>query len=248
MKYVAFAYSILVYVLFFAAFLYLIAFIGGAMVPLIQAPKTLDWGGSFITGLPAAAVNIGLLLVFGLQHSIMARPGFKRAITKVLPKSVERSTYVLLTVAVLVLLYAGWIPMPGAVWEVNSPLWAGLLTGLFYLALVMVLVSTFLINHFELFGLEQGWAAFRNREPANPKFYTPYLYKLVRHPLYTSFLIAFWATPYMSVGHLLFASIWTAYILVAIGYEERDLTTTFGDQYIDYMAKTPMILPVGRRK
>lgn len=248
MKTAAFAYSILMYVLFFAAFLYLIVFIGGGMVPVIHAPKTLDWGDSFITGLPAALVNIGLLLLFGLQHSIMARPGFKAGLTKIIPKSIERSTYVLATVIVLVILYAGWVPMTGTVWLVTSPLWAGLLTALFYIGLALVLLSTFLINHFELFGLEQGWKAYRNKPEATPKFYTPYLYKLVRHPLYLAFLIAFWATPYMSVGHLLFASIWTAYILIAIGYEERDLTTTFGDEYTDYMAKTPMIIPVGGRK
>ena len=248
MKIATLAYSVLIYFLFFASFLYLIAFIGGSMVPFIHAPKTLDWGSGLNTGLPPALVNIALLLLFGLQHSIMARQSFKAVITKIIPRSIERSTYVLATVIVLVVLYVGWVPMPGAVWSVTSPIWAGVLTGLFFVGLALVLLSTFLINHFELFGLEQAWLSFKNKSAAHPKFYTPFLYKLVRHPLYLSFLIAFWATPYMSVGHLLFASVWTAYILIAIGYEERDLTDVFGDEYTDYVAKTPMILPVGGRK
>lgn len=241
-------YSIIVYLGFFAAFLYLIAFLGGDMIPFIDLPKTIDSGASNLANMPPALVNIGLLLLFGVQHSIMARQEFKRALTRLIPWSAERTTFVLVTVIVLVLLYVYWVPMPASVWSVASPLWSGVLTGLFFLGFGLVLVSTFLINHFELFGLMQGWFRFKGKEPPKPTFRTPSLYKYVRHPLYLGFLMAFWATPQMSVGHLLFAAVWTAYIFIAIDYEERDLTTLFGDQYRDYMARTPMILPFGERK
>lgn len=241
-------YSIVVYLGFFAAFLYLIAFLGGDMIPFIDLPKTIDSGPSSLADLPPALVNVGLLLLFGVQHSIMARQGFKRVLTKLIPWSAERTTYVLVTVIVLVLVYAYWVPMPAEVWSVTSPLWSGVLTGLFFLGFGVVLVSTFLIDHFELFGLLQGWLRFKGKEPPKPAFRTPSLYRFIRHPLYLGFLIAFWATPQMSVGHLLFAAVWTAYMFIAIGYEERDLTALFGDQYREYMAKTPMILPFGGRK
>jgi protein-S-isoprenylcysteine O-methyltransferase Ste14 len=241
-------YSIIVYLAFFAAFLYLIAFVGGDMIPFIEMPKTIDSGGSNLANLPPALVNIGLLLLFGVQHSIMARQGFKRALTKLIPWPAERTTFVLVTVVVLVLLYVYWVPMPASVWSVASPLWSGVLSGLFFLGFGLVLVSTFLIDHFELFGLMQGWFRFKGKTAPKPEFRTPSLYRYVRHPLYLGFLLAFWATPNMSVGHLLFAAVWTAYIFVAIGYEERDLTALFGERYREYMAKTPMILPFGGRK
>lgn len=244
----ALLYSVIVYLLFFAAFLYLIPFMGGEMTSFIPAPKTLDAGVSPAAGAPAALVNIGLLVLFGLQHTIMARSGFKKALTKVIPPAMERSTYVLLTVLVLVLLYRYWIPMDGVVWSIESQPWAGLMMALYFLGVGLVLLSTFLINHFDLFGLLQGWMRFRNKPMPEPKFHTPSLYKVVRHPLYLGLIMAFWATSYMTVGHLLFASIWTIYIFIALGYEERDLIAVFGDKYREYMAKTPAILPFGAKK
>lgn len=241
-------FSVIVYLVFFAAFLYLIAFIGGDMIPIVSVPKTIDSGSSLLAGYPAALVNIGLLLLFGLQHLIMARPGFKKALTKIVPHAIERSVYVLATVVVLVILYAGWIPMSGVVWSVDSALWSGVLTAIFYLGFGLVLLTTFLINHFELFGLMQGWLSFKKAAAPEPVFCTPVLYNQIRHPLYLGFILAFWATPYMTVGHLLFAAVWTAYIFVAIGYEERDLVGIFGEKYRAYMASTPMILPFGKRR
>ncbi len=241
-------YSVVAYVLFFLAFLYLIVFIGGSALPFLSAPKTVDAGLSPATGVPPILLNLGLLLLFGLQHSIMARPGFKRALSKILPAPMERSTFVLATVAVLVLLYLFWTPMPAVVWSVDSPLWSGLLTTLYFAGFAIVLVTTFLINHFELFGLLQGWQAQQKKPMPTGEFRTPSLYKLVRHPLYFGFILAFWSTPHMTVGHLLFAAVWTAYILIAIGYEERDLLEHFGEKYRAYMQKTPMILPFGHRR
>lgn len=245
---VALIYSIIVYLVFFATFLYLIAFIGGDMTAWAGLPKTIDQGPSQFAGAPAALVNIGLLLLFGVQHSVMARQGFKKAWTKIVPPSMERSTYVLATVVVLWIMFLGWQPMSGVVWSVTSPLWAGILTALFFAGFGIVLLSTFLINHFELFGLLQGWFKFKGKEPSAPKFVTPSLYKFVRHPLYLGFLIAFWSTSHMTTGHLLFSAIWTAYIFVAIGYEERDMIALFGEQYREYIMKTPTILPFGGRK
>jgi len=241
-------FSIVAYLIFFAAFLYLVAFVGGDMIPYVRAPKTLDWGASIFAGAPSALVNIGLLVLFGLQHSIMARSGFKRGLTKIVPEAAERSVYVLATVAVLVLLYAGWAPMTGIVWSTESGLWSGVLTAVFYIGFGLVLLSTFLINHFELFGLRQGWMGFKKKPMPAAEFRIPILYNLVRHPLYLGFLLAFWATPHMTTGHLLFAAVWTAYIFIAIGYEERDLLGLFGDKYRDYMARTPSILPLGKRR
>lgn len=244
----ALVYSVVAYLIFFAAFLYLIVFVGGDMLGFLGVPKTIDAGSSQFSGAPAALVNIALLLLFGVQHSVMARQSFKKNWTKIVPWSMERSTYVLATVIVLVILYTGWQPMPGVVWSVDAPLWRGVLTALFFAGFGLVLLSTFLINHFELFGLMQGWLTFKGKETTKPKFVMPMLYKYVRHPLYLGFLIAFWATPHMTTGHLLFSAVWTTYIFIAIGYEERDMIMLFGDQYREYMAKVPSILPFGGRK
>jgi protein-S-isoprenylcysteine O-methyltransferase Ste14 len=248
MRPIALVYGGVCYAVFFAAFLYLIAFVGGDMIPFVQAPKTLDWGASPVPEGLGAVVNIGLLLLFGLQHSVMARQSFKRGWAKIVPSPVERSTYVLTTTAVLILLFLYWTPIPATVWETRDPTWSALLTILFFLGFGLVLLSTFLINHFELFGLAQVWRFFNKQEAPAPVFRTPILYKSVRHPLYLGFLIAFWATPIMTAGHLLFAAIWSAYIFVAIGYEERDLVGLFGDKYRQYMARVPMIIPLGKRK
>ncbi len=245
MRLIALAYGGVCYALFFASFLYLIAFVGGDMIPVIHAPRTLDWGDGTVAAPYGAIVNIGLLLLFGLQHSIMARQGFKRALANIVGPA-ERSTFVLATTAVLVLLYLYWTPIPALVWEVSDPIWATVLTIGFFAGFGLVLVSTFLIDHFELFGLSQVWRHFTNKASPELSFKTPLFYKGVRHPLYLGFIIAFWSTPIMTAGHLLFAAIWTAYIFVAIGYEERDLARLFGDQYRQYMARVPMILPFGR--
>ena len=244
---VALVYSVIVYLAFFASFLYLIAFLGGDSLAFLGLPKTINAGASIFPAAPAALINLALLLLFGVQHSVMARPSFKRVWTKVVPTSMERSTYVLATVAVMVLLFAGWKPMPDIIWSVGG-VWGGLLTALCYAGFGIVLLSTFMINHFELFGLQQGWFKFKSQNAKAPKFVVPLLYSVVRHPLYLGFLIAFWAAPHMTAGHLLFSAIWTAYIFVAIGYEERDLISVFGDKYHDYMAKTPSILPFGAKK
>jgi protein-S-isoprenylcysteine O-methyltransferase Ste14 len=241
-------YSVVVYLAFFASFLYLIGFTGGEMTAWTGLPKTVDAGLSQFDGFPAALINIGLLLLFAVQHSVMARGSFKRIWTKIVPPSMERSTYVLATVFVLIVLFVGWQPMPAVIWSVTSPLWSGVLLALFLLGFGIVLLSTFLINHFELFGLMQGWFKFKAIKPVEPKFVTPMFYKYIRHPLYLGFLIAFWATSNMTAGHLLFAAVWTAYIFVAIGYEERDMIALFGEKYHAYMAKTPSILPFGARK
>lgn len=248
MRLVALLYGVVCYVLFFVSFLYLIAFVGGGMVPLIHVPKTLDWGASTVPENLGMLVNIGLLLLFGLQHSIMARQSFKKVLTRVISWPVERSTYVLATTAVLVLLYVYWSPNTAVVWNVTTPFWMGVLTAAFYLGFGLTLLSTFLINHFELFGLEQVWRNFTKSGAHSHMFKVPLFYAMVRHPLYLGLLIAFWSTPTMTAGHLLFTAIWTAYIFVAIGYEERDLITVFGDQYRQYMTRVPMIVPFGRRK
>ena len=241
MRVLALLYGAVVYTLFFIAFLYLIPFVGGDMLSFLGMPITVDAGGP--AGGPAALINIGLLLLFGLQHSVMARQTFKKAWTKVVPSSVERSTYVLATTLVLYLIYTQWRPMPGIVWEVGPGIWHTLLIVLFFLGFGIVLLATFLINHFELFGLMQVWCRFRGKEMPAPEFRMPMFYKMVRHPIYFGFVVAFWSTPTMTVGHLLFAAIWTAYMVIAIGYEERDLIRQFGQTYIDYMAKVPSILP-----
>jgi protein-S-isoprenylcysteine O-methyltransferase Ste14 len=240
-------YSVLVYLSFFASFVYLVLFIGGDMVPLVQVPKTLDWGPAWPSGVDPALLNLALLALFGIQHSIMARPGFKGWLTRFLPEAAERSTFVLATVICLVLLYVYWVPMPGVVWSVTSPFWSTLLTLAFFAGAGIVLVSTFLIDHFELFGLRQGWSHFRGLSMPEPRFRTPLLYRFVRHPIYLGLLILFWATPSMSAGHLLLAAVWTPYLFVGLGYEERDLIAVFGEEYRAYVVTTPMVLPFGRR-
>jgi len=247
MGFIALLYGIICYVLFFASFLYLIAFVGGDMVPFVTVPKTVDIGTSPLAGMPAALVNIGLLLLFGVQHSVMARPAFKKVWTKIVPKSVERSTYVLFTAIILAAIYVYWIPIEGTVWAASG-VWATVLTVFFFVGFLIVLLSTFLINHFELFGLQQVWYRFQGKDLPEPKFVTPMFYRWVRHPLYLGFIIALWAAAVMSVSHLLFAAIWTAYIFVAVGYEERDLIGIFGEKYRDYADRVPMMFPFGKRK
>jgi protein-S-isoprenylcysteine O-methyltransferase Ste14 len=235
---VAALYGAAVYLIFAATFLYAIAFVGN-----LPAPKTIDSGmpGSLGTAL---LVNTLLLGLFAIQHSVMARPAFKRWWTRIVPQSVERTTYVLLASAALLLLYWQWRPIPGAVWSVSHPAGIVILQAVFWTGWALVLVSTFLISHFELFGLRQVWARLRGQELPSPVFRTPSLYKRVRHPIYLGFLLAFWAAPTMSVGHLLFAVATTGYILIGIFLEERDLMALFGEQYRRYREEVPMLIPL----
>jgi protein-S-isoprenylcysteine O-methyltransferase Ste14 len=236
-------FGILAYFLFFAAFLYLVAFAGD--LPWIKV--TVDRGGGAGPVPVAIAVDIALIALFGLQHSIMARRGFKAAWTRIIPQPVERSFYVLATSLVLVVLFLFWRPLPASIWTVTNPAGAWLLWGLFGLGWLIVLLSTFLINHFELFGLHQVWSHARGRPMPAPVFRQPAFYRLVRHPLYTGFFLAFWATPHMSGGHLLLALGLSAYILIAIRYEESDLVHLFGEDYEEYRRRIGMLIPRLRR-
>lgn len=231
-------YAAIAYVIFLATFLYLIAFVGD--FPIV--PRTVDRGPEAPAFL-ALVVNIGLIALFGVQHSVMARQGFKAWWTRIVPKPAERSTFVAITSMVLIALFVLWRPIGGTVWNVEANFGQMLLWALFALGWTTVLVSTFLINHFELFGLQQAWFHARGREAAAPTMRTPMLYKLVRHPLYTGFFLAFWATPHMTVGHLVLALGMSAYMLIAIGYEERDLIGMFGRDYEDYRGRVGMLIP-----
>jgi protein-S-isoprenylcysteine O-methyltransferase Ste14 len=232
-------YGIVAYFIFFGTFLYLIAFTGN----LPWVPLTVDQGGQFGSAATALVVNIGLIAIFGLQHSIMARPGFKVAWVKTVPAAIERSTYVVFASIALILLFAFWRPIPTAVWEVGDGAAAKLLWILFGLGWAIVLISTFLINHFELFGLKQVWANLQGTSDSEPVFQQPLFYRLVRHPIYAGFFLAFWATPYMTVGHLILAVGMSIYMLIGIRYEEGDLLHIFGKNYEEYRKRVGMLLP-----
>ncbi len=236
-----FLYGAVSYAVFFATFLYAIGFIGNFTVP-----ATLDGTPALSTG-KALLIDMGLLSVFALQHSIMARPFFKRWLTRFIPVSAERSTYVLMSSLALIAMFALWQPLGGEVWTVSDPAMRGVLWAFFAFGWLLVLVSTFLINHFDLFGLRQVWLQLVGKPYTQLRFGTPGPYKLVRHPLYLGWLFAFWATPTMTGTHLLFAFVTTAYILVAIQLEERDLVDTLGEDYRLYRERVPMILPLGGR-
>lgn len=234
-------FALIAYTIFFATFLYLIAFV--ANVPFV--PVTVDRGPEATLG-TALLIDLTLIAVFGLQHSVMARQGFKRAWKRIVPQPAERSVYVLAASVALMILFAFWRPIEGTVWSLSGA-GAYLMWALFGLGWLIVLLSTFLINHFELFGLQQAWFHVRGRQAAAPQFRQPWFYKLVRHPLYAGFFLAFWATPHMSYGHLLLALGMSAYMLVAIRYEERDLVGIFGRDYEEYRQRVGMLTPRLRR-
>jgi protein-S-isoprenylcysteine O-methyltransferase Ste14 len=233
----ALTYGVVCYALFFATFLYLIAFVAD-----VAAPKTIETGAVTDVG-RAFLVDTLLLVLFGLQHSVMARPRFKAFWTRFVPRSIERSTYVLASSLVLIALMAFWQPIGAQVWHVESETLRGVVRGLFFLGVGTVLYSTFLIDHFDLFGLRQVVLYFRKRAYTDKKFATPSLYRFVRHPLYIGWIVMFWAAPSMSAGHFLFSLTMTAYILVAIPMEERDLADALGEPYVRWRESTPAFVP-----
>ncbi len=230
-------YSFVCYAAFLAVFLYAIGFIDGFLTPTsLDGPPKGSLG-------KAVTIDLALLAGFAVQHSGMARPAFKRWWTKIVPEPAERSTYVLISSLLMIVLFVLWQPIGGVVWDVGQGAARNVVIGLYLFGWVLLLYSTFLIDHFDLFGLKQGWRKLTGKAYRAPQFYTPSLYKLVRHPLYVGWLVIFWAAPVMTAAHLLFALMTTAYILVAIQLEERDLVTAFGDQYVEYRRRTPMLIP-----
>jgi protein-S-isoprenylcysteine O-methyltransferase Ste14 len=231
-----FVYGVVSYFIFFATILYAIGFVGNFLVPVSidSAPV-----GDLTT---AIMIDVGLLGIFAVQHSVMARPAFKRVWTRIIPEAAERSTYVLLTCAALILLFVYWKPLGGQVWTVTNPLAANILYGIFGLGWAIVFLSSFLINHFDLFGLRQVWLNLMDHPYSKLSFKTPFLYKYVRHPLYVGLILGFWATPDMTVTHLFFAIATTAYIFIGIQFEEHDLKNAL-PEYAAYREHVPMIVP-----
>jgi protein-S-isoprenylcysteine O-methyltransferase Ste14 len=234
---VAFAYGIACYGVFFATLLYAIGFLGNFGVP-----KSIDSGpeGSVVMAL---AIDGALLALFALQHSIMARPWFKRAWTRIVPQPVERSTYVLFSSLALLLMFWQWRPIGGVIWRIEGAIAETIVLGFYAAGLLIVLLSTFLINHFDLFGLRQVYLYLIGRRYTHLEFRTPFFYRYVRHPLYVGWLLTFWSAPVMTVAHFFFAIMTTAYILVAIQFEEADLVTQHGEKYRNYRNQVPMIIP-----
>jgi methanethiol S-methyltransferase len=234
---IAFLYGVFSYAVGFAALVYAIGFLTGLVVP-----KTID-DGAIVPVAEAVIVDLVLMSLFAIQHSVMARQSFKRWWTRFVPKPVERSTYVLFSGLVLILLFWQWRPLPATVWRIDDIELAAAVTGLGLVGWFILLSSTFLINHFELFGLHQVTNNLSGKPMPAPRFRTPLYYNFVRHPIYLGLVIAFWATPHMTAGHLLFAAVTTGYILVGIALEERDLVDVFGEDYRRYKARVAMLVP-----
>jgi len=237
----ALGYGVVAYLLFLAAFLYLIGFVGNIVVP-----RTVDRGLPAPPG-QAVLINVLLLSAFAVQHSVMSRPAFKRWWERIVAPPIERSTYVVLSSAVLMALYWQWRTMPAVIWDVWQPAARVALWTLFWLGWAIALAATFMISHFDLFGLRQVYLAWRGKPYTHIAFHVRLLYRLVRHPLMLGFVIAFWAAPTMTAGHLLFSIAMTGYILAATRLEEHDLVAALGDQYRDYRRDVPMLLPLPRR-
>jgi protein-S-isoprenylcysteine O-methyltransferase Ste14 len=236
-RFIGFVYGILSYIVFFITFLYAIGFVAGLVVP-----KTIDTG-TIEPATQAIVIDLLLMTLFAIQHSVMARRSFKQWWTQYVPASIERSTYVLFASIVLLLLFWQWRPIPAPVWQILQPQLAMAVITLSFIGWLIVLTSTFLINHFELFGLHQVTSSLAGRPAPTPRFRTPLYYQFVRHPIYLGFIIAFWATPVMTIGHLLFAAVTTAYIVVGASLEERDLIESFGDDYRRYKSRVAMLVP-----
>jgi len=230
-------YGVVSYAIFLAVFLYAVGFVGN-----FGTPTRLD-GPATTPLMQALLINAGLLAAFALQHSGMARPTFKRWWTKIVPEPAERSTYVMVSNIAMIALFILWQPMGGSVWNVTNPIGKAVLFGLYALGYAIVLLATFAINHFDLFGLRQSWLAFRGRPYTRLQLGRPLFYRSVRHPLYVGWLLVFWATPTMTAAHLFFAVMTTAYILVAIQLEERNLIDEHGESYRQYRREVPMLIP-----
>ncbi len=237
-----FGYGTFCYLVFLGTFLYAVGFIGNFGVS-----KTLD-GPATVPLAIGLAIDAGLLTLFALQHSLMARRWFKEWWTRIVPKPVERSTYVLFSSVALIVLFTFWQPLGGVVWSVEDPIGRIVLRGLFAFGWALILYSTFLINHFDLFGMRQVWRYLRGERDTAMQFVTPGPYRLVRHPLYVGWLFAFWMTPVMTFSHLLFSIATTAYILLAIQFEERDLVSEYGHAYEEYRQAVPMLVPSLRKR
>jgi len=231
-------YGVVVYLLFFPTFMYMFGFMSGLFVP-----RTIDDGQAGPLW-QAILINSGLVFLFGLQHAVMARPGFKRWWTKIVAKPIERSTFVLISTVLLALLMWQWRPMPSVIWHVDEPIVRGMIYAVFFAGLFIVLLASFLIDHFDLFGLRQVFLHFRGHDYTQRPFVLRSLYKLVRHPLMLGFIITFWAAPTMTAGHMLFSLLMTGYILIGIQMEERDLVRQHGASYERYRRSTPMLVPV----
>jgi protein-S-isoprenylcysteine O-methyltransferase Ste14 len=231
-------FAIICYGIFFATFLYLIAFVGNFSI----VPLTVDRGPAAPLA-TSVIIDLALIALFGVQHSVMARKGFKSAWTKIVPAYVERSLYVLFASVALVVLYLFWHPIHSTIWDVSAPALRSVLWGIFWIGWLLVLVSTFLMNHFELFGLQQAWLHTSDRAQQAPRMREPSLYRFVRHPMMLGFFLAFWSIPTMSAGHLLLAAGMSVYILIALHYEERDLVGMFGADYESYRGRVGMLLP-----